>query len=859
MTKISEWQTRKEIIDKKLRQCGWEVIPYVRNITIPFNPVAVTEYPTKSGPADYILYVKQKPIAIVEAKRPSTDPYPWLSEAQRYARDFTSSPFNFGEYKVPFIYSTNGHKIWFQDLRNVEGRSRKVFQFHTPDALLEMLSYDDSSAREFLLTVENDNVFLRYYQKDAIDAIEKALLENKRKMLVAMATGTGKTITAASLIYRLLKSRMSKRILFLVDRRELGNQAEDKFGGFEPEIGLKLDKIYKVDNVKESEIPKSADVYICTIQRMYSILKGREAIEVGIESDDPWEWDREDTPVEYNPNIPIDTFDCIISDECHRSIYNKWKIVLDYFDSVQIGLTATPAAHTYAYFDQNLVYTYPFEKAVKEGYLVDFDVRNIKTDITMSGVTIPPGQQLVVKDKETGFIATTYPDDELRFDTSQIERKITVIDRNVRIVEEVSKYLKEDQKTLVFAINDKHADQLVKLLREKHSHLGDRFVQKITYRVDRPLSEIRKFRNRKYPMVVVSVDMLSTGVDIPAIENIVFVRPVKSYVLFWQMMGRGTRNCEEIGKTHFTIFDCVGVMEAFKNKDEKFEELYGRSAARDIKEIVKQLRLKWRVNKNIKALAKKLNRISKEIDPEFKSKFAEFIPEGDLGIFAQSLEDRFDEDYKATISLFENENFLKLLEEYPKKPRYFVIDEISRDEVIASEYLFHTLDGRDLKPEDYIKAFESFVKENKDKVDALSILLDKPRELKISHLKELWKILASQPELFTEDRLRRAYRKDLADIISFIKHAASGVPLISPQERVERTFQTIYSEHDFTSEQKEWLELIRAHLMRCATIDQEDFSEIPFSRRGGWKVANEIFDFKLSDVIAEINEVMVKV
>lgn len=381
---VGEWRTRKEVIDKKLRQAGWDIIPYSPGIKIPLTPVAITEYPTKSGPADYALFIRQTPIAITEAKKASREPYDSLTQAQRYSRDFPSSPFNFWEYRVPFIYSTNGDEFWFQDLRKPENRSRKVFHFHTPNALLELLDFDDSGAKEFLSSTPNDNVLLRYYQKEAIQAMENSLLQNKRKMLIAMATGTGKTIMAVSLVYRLLKSGLFERILFLVDRRELGKQAENNFATFEPEIGLKFDKIYHVVNIEESAIPKHADVYICTIQRMYSILKGKEMPERVIESDDPWEWDVEDTPVEYNPNIPIDSFDCIISDECHRSIYNKWKIVLDYFDAVQMGLTATPAAHTHAYFDQNLVYSYPYEKAVQDGYLVDFDVRSVATDITVS-------------------------------------------------------------------------------------------------------------------------------------------------------------------------------------------------------------------------------------------------------------------------------------------------------------------------------------------------------------------------------------------------------------------------------------------------------------------------------------------
>ena len=463
-----------------------------------------------------------------------------------------------------------------------------------------------------------------------------------------------------------------------------------------------------------------------------------------------------------------------------------------------------------------------------------------------------------MRERWTGQVSEVFPEDELMFDASEIERKITVIDRNRKIVEEVSKNVREDQKTLIFAVDDAHADQLTKLLRERYSHLGDRFVQKITYRVDRPLERIREFRNRRYPMISVTVDMLSTGVDIPAIENILFVRPVKSYVLLWQMIGRGTRKCPEISKTHFTIFDCAGIMEAFKDKDPKFDELYRASQAIDIREILKQLKLKFRIEENIQLLTKKLNRISKEIDPEATPKLAKFIPEGDLSSFASSLEERFKKNYRETLSILENEKFLSLLEEYPRKPRYFLIDEISRDEIIASEYLFHTLDGRNLKPEDYIKTFEKFVRQNRDKIDAIRILLEKPREFRTSVLKELRKTLASQPEIFTEDRLKRSYRDQLADIIAFVRHAASGQPLISPRERVEKAFQKLRGAHKFAPKQEEWLELIKAHLVQNLTIEQDDFNDIPFSRKGGWKVADRTFEFQLPTMLGEINEMVVR-
>jgi type I restriction enzyme R subunit len=325
------------------------------------------------------------------------------------------------------------------------------------------------------------------------------------------------------------------------------------------------------------------------------------------------------------------------------------------------------------------------------------------------------------------------------------------------------------------------------------------------------------------------------------------------------MIGRGTRRCDEIGKTHFTIFDCVGIMEAFKEKIPDFGELYQNRKAKDISEVIKQIKMKFMPKENVQTLKRKLNYISREMDPEFRTKLAEFIPDGDLKTFASDLDKKFDKDYKGTLALFENEKFISLLLDYPRRPRYFIIDEISQDEVIASEYLFHTLDDRDLKPEEYIKVFEKFVKQNKSKIDALKILLEKPRNFDATELKELLKTLASQPEIFTEPRLRRAYKDQLADVIAFVKHAALNVPLLHPEERIKKAFEMLYHKHEFTEAQKEWLELIKLHLMHELSIEKEDFNDIPFSRRGGLKAAMSVFGDKLDKVVEEINELVIKV
>ncbi len=569
--KLDEWSTRKKLIDKALQETGWNPIIDFADFAkgARHETFAVREYGTSEGPADYILFHKGRAVAAVEAKKLTLGPQNVLSQAQRYARGFADGEFEFGEFCLPFIYSTNGEAIWFQDLREEASRSRQISKFHTPQALSEFLSTDRSAALDWLARNPNDNPFLRQYQKEAIGAIEKSLSSGKRRMLLAMATGTGKTFVAISQIYRLLKSKAAKRVLFLVDRRALGAQAVGAFAAFEPEPRLKFDKIYEVytqffrkeDMPEDYKIdprkippnyltdpqPERTFVYVCTIQRM-RINLGKE----GMFSEIPGESEIEEDADRLL--IPIHAFDYVIADECHRGYTSteegKWRQVLDHFDAVKIGLTATPAAHTTSYF-RDIVYRYDYERAVREGYLVDYDAVSIKSDITMKEMFLKEGEEVGVIDTATGKESFDVLEEEREYDTSDIEHKATAPDRNRKIVKEFAWYALQQEKelghfpkTLVFAMNDlqpriSHADQLVDMLRDEFGR-GDSFAEKITGSptVDRPLKKIRQFRNRPLAAISVTVDMLTTGVDIPKLENLVFLRPVKSRILFTQMLGR---------------------------------------------------------------------------------------------------------------------------------------------------------------------------------------------------------------------------------------------------------------------------------------------------------------------------------
>lgn len=839
---------------------------------------ACEEYSTTTGPVDYALVVDGDVIGLVEAKKPTEAVYGVLTQAQRYARSVKDAKYDFGGFKVPFIYSTNGRDVYFQDLRTEDSRSRLALTFHTPDALLEFLTRDFTKPKLWLVDNANDHQYLRYYQKDATKAIEDNLNRNKRKMLLAMATGTGKTVTVISLLYRMLRSGMFKRILFLVDRVELASQALGALASFEPEPGQKFDRIYEVFcrripegkewesmNINARLMPQSriahpqqndAHVFVATIQSMYRFLTGENEPEREVEAD---EWGNDADKIEYDPSIPINAFDLIISDECHRSIYNKWKVVLDYFDAVQIGLTATPAAHTYSYFDSNLAYTYTKEQAIQDGYLVDYDVVHIDTKITMEGIKLKKGRSIKVKDARTREVIPTILPDELEFKPERIERAITSIDRNRKIVDEFARRFKGNQKTLVFAVNDEHADQLVRLFREKLSDKGDRFVEKITYKIDEAPDKIKQFRNREYPVIAVTVDMITTGVDIPKIENLVFVRPVRSRILFEQMMGRGTRKCDDINKTHFTVFDTLRLLEFMKKYNLSDFVEPPRTQSLKIGEVLKLIKKGFRRDETVNVLVAKLQRIAKSVSDEGREEFARYIPEGDIARFGSALKENLKTSFTKTFEIFEDQAFIDLLENYPRKQRFFLIDELSQDKVLRVEEALTTVDGKEIKPQDYLREFEDFVSNHRDQIHALKILMEKPSDFDIKDLNELRSALARHPFLFTENRLKRATRNNLADLLSFINAAIRHVPLVSPQARVEIAFRKLKSYWKFNEKQGQWLELIKKHVIRNLIVKEQDFNEqLLLTRKGTWEDWNNVFESKLPELVVAVNKEVLK-
>jgi len=879
----SEWKTRKRRIDPKLDAAGWRLRGSSAHRS--------EEEETANGPADYALWLDKAIVGVVEAKKVTVGPQNVLTQAERYARGIDGSLFNFNGLRCPFLYSTNGEVVWFHDVRHPLNRSRRVSGFHTSSALRDLLGRDFDAATEKLSALPNGGNWLRPYQREANNAVEKAIAERKRHLLVAMATGTGKTFTLVNQIYRLMKAGVAKRVLFLVDRRALAAQAVRAFSSFEAEPGKKFDQVYEVyssrfqtDDFGEEDKfdpkvlpqkyltdpqPGHAFVFVATIQRMAMNVLGRQAIfGAGDETID------EDAD---KLDIPIHAFDVIVADECHRGYTSQevstWRSTLDHFDAIKVGLTATPASHTTAYFT-NKVFDYPYEQAVRDGHLVDFDVVNIRSNVRMQGVFLKEGENVEVVDPETGLSKMDKLEDERPYDATELERTVTSPESNRKVVEEVKKYADEHEKrhgrfpkTLFFAVNDmphtSHADQLVDLARDVFGR-GDAFVEKITGRVDRPLQKIREFRNRPNPGIAVTVDLLATGVDIPDLEYIVFMRPVKSRILFEQMVGRGTRKGEKFtDKDHFTVFDCFdGTLLAYFKNATGITAEEPAPPTRTIEEIVKNVWDNRDRDYNVGCLVKRLQRIDKAMAGEARDDFKVFVPDGDLARFARELPQALRKDFVGAMKLLQDRTFQDLLVSYKRPPRTFIRAYEQPDEV-SSMMVLRDVAGREYRPEDYLVAFARFVRENPEHVEAVRILLERPRDWSASALRELRDKLRTNPLRFTDENLQRAhaiqYRKPLADIISMVKHAASeNAPLLTAAERVEKAFAKVTLGQTFTPDQTKWLDRIRDHLRQNLSIEQEDFELIAiFADAGGLGAIRRVFgDTKLDALINDLNEAL---
>jgi len=672
MNHESEKVTRKNRIDLLLKAAGWRIVKFSDNMDPRLlQNYAIEELPTGNGPADYALAVNGRILGVIEAKKLEVGAENVLEQAKRYSRGADNTIGDWNGYRVPFLYSSNGELIYHLDARDSNNLSRQIYGFHSPEALESCFDDKKASAFQWLNENENKTPGLRPYQKDAISAYETELAIGKRLMLLAMATGTGKTFTTVVLVYRMLVSGYANRILFLVDRKSLAAQAVTSFASFDTPRNIKFKDEYELYSQRFQKDDFEGDVYdptvlpntyltnpdgtktflyVCTIQRMAMNLFGRAG---AFTEDEEIEEEAETL------TIPTHAFDLIIADECHRGYTSKetnvWRNVLNHFDAVKVGLTATPASHTVAYFGKP-IFNYPLQQAIDEGFLVDYDAVAINSDVLMNGAFLKEGEQVGVIDTDTGRELIDQLEDEREFTSTEIEEKITAPDTNQKIIIELKKFTDDFErergrfpKTLIFATNDipmiSHADRIVSICKSTFNR-GDDFVAKITGSptVDRPLKKIKEFRNRPNPKIVVTVDMLSTGVDIPALEFIVFLRPVKSRILWEQMLGRGTRKCDEIGKTHFVIFDCFNgtLIRYFKNASYNFKIDPPGTDTVTIKELIEKIYNNEDRKANAKRLSKRLHRIEKDMSGNARDKFATYIPEGDMGKFAEYLAKFFD-------------------------------------------------------------------------------------------------------------------------------------------------------------------------------------------------------------------------
>lgn len=887
---LSEAETRY-LIDEQFRKFGWEAdtnnLRYSRG-TRPQKGrnLAIAEWPTdstvgKNGYADYALFVGLKLVGIVEAKKAAIDiPSVIDHQCKEYAKGIKAEHKDYvigqwGAYKVPFVFATNGRKylkqietksgIWCLDLRSGANAPKALQGWISPQGLMEQLEKDIAAANAALqntpfdLLRDSDGLNLRKYQISAIEAAEQAVIDGKQTVLLSMATGTGKTRTILGMIYRFIKSDRFKRVLFLVDRTALGEQAEDVFKEVKIEELMTLDSIYNIKGLDEKEIDKETKIHIATVQSLVKRILYPE-----------------------NDTMPsVTDYDLIVVDEAHRGyildkemsetemLYrnqddyiSKYRTVIEYFDAVKIALTATPALHTTEIFGKP-VFNYSYREAVIDGYLVDHDApHNIRTKLRVEGINYQKGEQLAIYDPVTGEVLNSAElEDDMKFEIDTFNRQVITENFNRTVLEEIAWDFNPDGqgKTLIYAVDDNHADLIVKILKEIYAEGGvdNDTVMKITGSVaggnKKKISEaIKRFKNESLPKIVVTVDLLTTGIDVPEITTLVFMRRIKSRILFEQMLGRATRLCPSIGKTHFEIYDPVGVYESLQdvsnmkpvvtNPSTSFEDLMkGLEVAATDEQLAYQIDL----------IVAKLQRKRRNVSKKALEQFAYLTGGKDLGVFAEHLNSSTIKEATAEL-LGHREAFSVLDKDKTHRKRPVVIDN-HEDELID-----HTRGyGEGQKPEDYLEAFREFINNNINAIAALRTVCTRPSELTRDALKSL-KLELDRHD-FTEKQLNSAWNEMtnqdiVADIIAFIRQQALGSTLISHEQRVKHAFAKLRVNHDFNKTQLDWLKRIEKVLLEESVLDEQIFEVGAFKNAGGFTIIDRRFGGKLRKIMTELNE-----
>jgi len=916
-------QRARASIDAALIVTGWIVQdPSVVRLNAG-RGVAVREFPLKGGPADYLLFLDGKAAGVIEAKPEGTTLTGVEVQTERYSQ---ALPSGIPRHRVPlpFLYQSTGAETRFTNGLDSEPRSRRTFQFHRPETLAAWLSQAPSTVRNRLKQMPPlPEAGLWPVQVRAVRNLEISLAKDRPRALIQMATGSGKTHVAITAAYRLLRHANANRILFLVDRANLGRQALKEFQAYRtPDDGRKFTELYNVQRLISNHIDPVARVVITTVQRLYSMLRGTEELDPSLEEasqfDTGYGLVRETVPVTYNPAIPVEFFDILFIDECHRSIYDLWRQVVEYFDAHLIGLTATPSKQSLGFFNQNLVMEYEHDEAVADAVNVDFTVYRIRTQITEGGSAVEAGNYVDKRDRQTRRVRWEQLDENLVYDERALDRQVVAVDQIRTLVRtfrdklftEIFPERTEVPKTLVYAKDDSHADDIVQVMREEFAK-GNDFCQKITYRTTgaRPEDLIQAFRNSFNPRIVVTVDMIATGTDIKPLELVVFLRPVRSRIFFEQMKGRGVRiidpndlqavTPDAAAKTRFVIVDCVGACESELSDTRPlerkpfvaFDQLlkivsFGNAEPDVVSSLAARLaRLERALGAdeqeaitsaaNGESLRDLLKSLISALDPDQYIEFARAQAglSGDQEPTADQVASAGQAIRNAALApLATNPELRNLLVDLRMHSEQ-TIDQVSKDLVLEAGYSESGLE----KARTLVTSFEQFIREHKDEITALQVLYSQPysRRLRYEDLKALADTLRAPPRGWTPAALWQAYdivekdrvrgasdRRLLTDIVRLVRFAIHQEDELVPQvDVVNDRFTQWTNEQEakgrrFSDEQRLWLQLIRDHIVASCEIRMEDFDLNPFSAKGGAGAAFRVFRGELDGVMRELNEVL---
>ncbi|MES2336084.1 MAG: DEAD/DEAH box helicase family protein [Pseudomonadota bacterium] len=877
-------QIARDQIDARLSASGWSIQSTKAINHGAATGVAIQEYQTSVGPADYALFADKRALGIVEAKPDSWGERLTAVEAQSSAYAAAQLRWVRNPQPLPFIYEATGGITRFTDARDPKPRSREVFTFHRPETLLEWSRRPKSlrAALHDLPPLNTDG--LRDCQINAITRLETSLQEDRPRALVQMATGSGKTFTAITQLYRLLKHTGARRILFLVDTKNLGEQAEQEFMAYVPnDDSRKFTELYTVQRLTSSFVSPDAQVVISTIQRMYSILKD-EPLPEGAEDEHPaerFQSRREPLPVVYNPRLPPEFFDVVIIDECHRSIYNLWRQVIEYFDSFLVGLTATPDARTYGFFQQKVVSEYTHEKAVADGVNVGNEIYVIDTAVTQAGGRIAAQQLIEKRERQTRAKRWEQQDADEDYTARQLDRSVVVPGQIRTVIRAFREKLPdifpgraEVPKTLIFAKTDSHADDIIQIVRQEFGE-GNDFCRKITHQADDPKSVLASFRNDYYPRIAVTVDMIATGTDVKPLECLLFMRDVRSANYFEQMKGRGTRvvkpdDLKKVtpsakAKTHYVIVDAVGVTRSVKTASQPLDT----RPSIPFKDLAMEVMMGASDEDTVSSLAARLARLDNQLAPEERQRIADKAGKPLRGI-VRDLFDAIDGDrveglartttgqdspdepalnaardrlVRDAANVFTGElvNMLDTI----RRDHEQTIDHDTQDQVLTAAWAGDVTENARAIATD----FEGWLTDHRDTIDALTIYFTQPArrsQVTFAMIKDLLATLKADRPRLAPDYVWRAYAhlddfkgeapvSELTQLVALIRRV-TGLDdrLTGNEERTRRNFQNwVLRRHSgagekFTEGQMDWLRLIRDHIATSFRIETEDLDLAPF-------------------------------